>query len=60
MFMDKAGLISILYGGSVSPENAEALFERPWINGALIGGASLSGAKFVSIYKSSLKVLKNI
>lgn len=60
IFMDKAGLISILYGGSVSPENAGALFERPWINGALIGGASLSGTKFVSVYKSGLSVFKNL
>ena len=33
--------VSILYGGSVSPENAQQLFSMPDVDGGLIGGASL-------------------
>ena len=41
--------ISILYGGSCSPANANELFSQPDIDGGLIGGASLKGADFLSI-----------
>lgn len=33
--------LRILYGGSVKPENAGALFSQPNIDGGLVGGASL-------------------
>ncbi|MDR4496148.1 MAG: triose-phosphate isomerase [Nitrospirales bacterium] len=36
----------ILYGGSVSPDNAEALFHSSEINGALIGKACLNAESF--------------
>lgn len=39
----------ILYGGSVKADNAHALFEKPDIDGGLIGGASLEAASFLSI-----------
>lgn len=39
----------ILYGGSVTPENAGSLFTQPDIDGALVGGASLDPVKFWSI-----------
>lgn len=39
----------ILYGGSVKPENAAALFAEKDIDGALVGGASLDPAAFLSI-----------
>jgi triosephosphate isomerase len=39
----------ILYGGSVKPSNARTLLERPDIDGALIGGASLDLASYVEI-----------
>ncbi len=39
----------ILYGGSVTPQNAGALMSQPDINGALIGGASLDVESFVRI-----------
>ena len=42
--------ISLLYGGSVSPENASQLSEVPDVDGFLIGGASLDVEKFYSIY----------
>jgi len=47
----------ILYGGSVKPDNSEALVKEPDIDGALVGGASLDVASFVNIVKgASLKV----
>ena len=36
----------ILYGGSVSPESVDGLLEKPDIDGALVGGASLSAESF--------------
>lgn len=39
----------ILYGGSVKPDNAEALFAQPDIDGGLIGGASLDSGDFLKI-----------
>jgi triosephosphate isomerase len=44
-----ADRLRILYGGSVKPDNAAALFAEPEIDGALVGGASLSPATFVPI-----------
>ena len=44
--------ISILYGGSVKPENAKELFEMPEIDGALVGGASLNLNEFREIIKA--------
>jgi triosephosphate isomerase len=42
--------VSLLYGGSVSPENASQLSAVPDVDGFLIGGASLDVEKFYSIY----------
>lgn len=44
-----ASTVNILYGGSVKPENAQALFAMPDIDGALVGGASLDMKQFVEI-----------
>jgi len=44
--------ISILYGGSCKPSNAKELFEKPDIDGGLIGGASLVADDFIAIAKS--------
>ena len=41
--------IRILYGGSVKPGNARALFAMPNIDGALVGGASLDVEQFIAI-----------
>ena len=38
--------IPLLYGGSVKPENIEELIVQKDIDGALVGGASLSGESF--------------
>lgn len=45
--------ISILYGGSVKPDNAKALFSMPDIDGGLVGGASLDAESFLAIYNST-------
>jgi triosephosphate isomerase len=39
----------ILYGGSVKPDNAQALLACPDIDGALVGGASLKADSFLKI-----------
>lgn len=44
-----AGGVHILYGGSVKPENAAALFAQPDIDGALVGGAALIAQDFLNI-----------
>ena len=44
----------ILYGGSVKPQNAAAIFAMPDVDGGLIGGASIVGADFVAICKAAL------
>ncbi len=49
---DRAQDISILYGGSVKPNNAKELFSQPDIDGGLIGGASLSATDFLHIIHS--------
>ena len=41
--------VRILYGGSVKPENAKALFAMKNIDGALVGGASLDANAFLAI-----------
>ena len=43
----------ILYGGSVKPENAASLLEKPDIDGALVGGASLRADAFCDIVTSA-------
>jgi triosephosphate isomerase len=43
--------ISILYGGSVKPDNAKELFACPDVDGGLVGGASLKSRDFVDIVK---------
>ena len=44
-----SGSVRVLYGGSVKPDNAAALFAQPDIDGGLIGGASLVAADFLAI-----------
>jgi len=44
--------VQILYGGSVKPDNAKAIFAMPDIDGGLIGGASLDAQSFLTIYQS--------
>jgi triosephosphate isomerase len=51
---DVAGTVRILYGGSVKPENARELLECPDVDGALVGGASLSAASLLAIAHAAL------
>jgi triosephosphate isomerase len=46
--------VSIQYGGSVVPDDAAALLNRPGIDGALIGGASLIVNDFLAIARSAI------
>lgn len=41
--------VSILYGGSVKPANAQEIFAQPDVDGGLIGGASLNADDFAAI-----------
>lgn len=47
--------VRIIYGGSVKPENIGSIMMQPDVDGALVGGASLSAETFARIvdYKSS-------
>ena len=42
-------VVRILYGGSVKPANARELMAIPDVNGALVGGASLTAKDFLGI-----------
>jgi len=46
---DVAEGVSILYGGSVKPENAKEIFSKPDVDGGLIGGAALKAVDFAGI-----------
>lgn len=41
--------VSILYGGSVKPDNAKEIFAKADVDGGLIGGASLKADDFIAI-----------
>ncbi|RVT73404.1 triose-phosphate isomerase [Flavobacterium sufflavum] len=41
--------VTILYGGSVKPDNAKEIFSKPDVDGGLIGGAALKADDFVAI-----------
>lgn len=49
---ETANNISILYGGSCNPKNAQELFALPDVDGGLIGGASLVAEDFMAIAHS--------
>lgn len=49
-----AGVVTrIVYGGSVTPQNARAMFEMPDIDGALVGGAALRANDFLEICRAA-------
>jgi triosephosphate isomerase len=50
---DAADEVRILYGGSVTGENAATLLAVDNVDGALVGGASLTAAKFVPIIEAA-------
>lgn len=49
---ETADEVSILYGGSVKPANAEEIFSKKDVDGGLIGGASLVAEDFVAIIEA--------
>ncbi len=51
---DIAESISILYGGSVKPDNIAGLMSQKDIDGVLVGGASLKAESFLEIIKKGL------
>jgi triosephosphate isomerase (TIM) len=54
-FGDAARSIHILYGGSMNGDNAAMLLAIPDVDGGLIGGASLTAAKFEPILAAAAK-----
>jgi triosephosphate isomerase len=48
--------VRILYGGSVKPDNARELMAVADVDGALVGGASLTAAQFVPIINGAASV----
>jgi triosephosphate isomerase len=48
-----AGVVRLLYGGSVSGDNAAELLALPDVDGALVGGASLDAAGFAAIVSAA-------
>ncbi len=44
----------ILYGGSVTPDNAGAILTLPDVDGALVGGASLRADRFLAIARAAV------
>jgi triosephosphate isomerase len=52
-----ASKIRIQYGGSVRPDNIDALMAQPDIDGVLVGGASLDIRSFVRIVKFKREVV---
>ncbi len=55
---EAASEIRIQYGGSVKPENITELMSQPDVDGALVGGASLTVASFASIVTKAAAVKK--
>jgi len=52
-FGDKGSRVRILYGGSVKASNASAIFAVPNVDGALVGGASLTATDFLPIVEAA-------
>jgi len=52
-FGDAGGQIRILYGGSVKASNAEEIFAIVDVDGALVGGASLTASDFIPIVQAA-------
>lgn len=53
---DTAQAIRIQYGGSVTAANIAEFLSQPEIDGALVGGASLKAAEFVSITEQAANI----
>lgn len=51
---EQGGAIRLLYGGSVTADNAAGLLHAADVDGALVGGASLTAAKFAPIIAAAI------
>jgi triosephosphate isomerase len=51
---DLSSRVSILYGGSATPQNIEGLLDQPDIDGGLVGGASLKPVDFAKMVDAAL------
>jgi triosephosphate isomerase len=49
----RAAEMTLLYGGSVKPDNAAQLFAQADIDGGLVGGASLKAADFIAVCRAA-------
>lgn len=56
---DVGGKVRILYGGSVKPDNAAELLAADEVNGALVGGASLTAESFLGIVVAAAESLES-
>ena len=52
---DAAKALTVQYGGSMNPKNAEELLSKPDVDGGLIGGASLKADQFAVIVDAATK-----
>ena len=50
--------ISILYGGSVKPDNMAELISQEDVDGALVGGAALEAESFYGIVKAAAEYVE--
>jgi triosephosphate isomerase len=53
---DAAELARVLYGGSVTPDNAPELLALPDVDGALVGGGSLDPESFARIVDAAVQL----
>lgn len=60
LYGDETGAkVRILYGGSVKPDNAAELLAADEVNGALVGGASLTAESFLGIIVAAAESLES-
>ena len=51
---ETAAQVRILYGGSVKPDNAREILALENVDGALVGGASLSAESFLGVVHAAI------
>lgn len=54
-----AAQVRIIYGGSMTPQNAQGLLSMPDIDGGLVGRASLTAKDFVAICQTAEKITES-
>jgi fructose-bisphosphate aldolase class I len=60
MFGEQAAqMLTIVYGGSVNPENAVALFSQRGVDGVLVGADSLNADQFLAIVRAGISEQQN-